>query len=134
MAVPAVVIHQMVGLNPLHGPDLFSGQPAGPVWRDRGLAAPKGCIGGATTGFEVGVTGHKWLVPIVGFILAIFGGPRRGIPYRTINPHWPKRKGRITLPCVPPYRNIIHKESAKGNYNTTICELNRLMPTYSHPY
>lgn len=74
LGVSAIVIYQMVALNPSHGPVLLTGQP-GPERGGGDRAAPSGCIGGATARFEIGVPCHKWLVPIIGFIFSIFSGP-----------------------------------------------------------
>ena len=73
--VNAVVINHVMSLNPSHYGELPSCKAAGPVRRDRNGAAFKGGVGGATTGFEVGVLTYKWLVSIICFVFPIFCCP-----------------------------------------------------------
>lgn len=119
LGVSAVVVDEVTGLDPPHGPILLPGQTAGPERGSRHRAAPGGCVSRAATRFEVRVSGHERLVPVIGLVLTVFRGPRRCIPYGSVEPHRPQGKCRVALSRIPPYRHIIHEESEQiRSFNT----------------
>lgn len=74
--VLAIVIYQMVGLNPPHDPVLLLRQPSRPERGGRYRVAPGRGIGAATAGFEIGILCNKWLISVICFVFPIFSCPR----------------------------------------------------------
>lgn len=109
--VSAVVVDHVVRLNPSHRVVLLPGEAARAEGRGGDGVAPGWRVGRAAARFEVGVPRDEGLVPVVGLVLAVLRGPRRGVPYGPIQPHRPHREGRRALPRVPPYGYVVHEES-----------------------
>ena len=76
LRVMAIVIHQIVPLDPIHGRDLLLTKATGIGWRGGGREARGGPIGGAATYFEVCILTNKGLVVIINLVFSILGGPR----------------------------------------------------------
>ena len=76
LRVMAIVIHQIVPLDPIHGRDLLLTKTAGAGWRGGGWVAGGGAIGGAATYFEICIPTNEGLVAIISLVFSILRGPR----------------------------------------------------------
>lgn len=114
LRIHAVIVHHVVALRPLHGCILLGAEPGAGLWR-RCLAAAWRSIRRAPSNDEPGEPCDERLVPVVDPVLASVRGPRWCIPDGSIHPHWPHRKCVFALPRIPPYRYVVHKESAGTN-------------------
>lgn len=108
----AVIVHLMVPLNPRHGGVLLRAQPRVAARRARSRPAPRRGRRLTTANLEIPVPPHERLVIVIRLVLAVLGGPRRGVPYRAVHVHRPFWKRGVALPRVPPDRHVVDKESA----------------------
>lgn len=110
LRILTVVIHLIMTTNIGKRRLLLAAQPVGAGRRAGEGAAGGG--GGAAANLEVVVVGDEGLVSVVSLVLAVVGGPRRGIPYRTVYPHRPQWKRVVAFTLVSSYWHIVHVKSA----------------------
>lgn len=120
--VGAVVVHHVVVLDPLHGCVLLRAEPRAHRRRLRLPAARRG-ESRAPSDDEPGEPGDEGLVPVVHPVLAPVRGPGGGIPYGAIHPHRPHREYVCTLSWIPPYRYVVHKESARSKLRSVFSKM-----------
>lgn len=73
--IPAIIIHHIMALHPLHSPRLLPGEAAGGVGGGGDGAAPRWSVGGAAGGYEVGEFSDEGLVAIICLVFAILSSP-----------------------------------------------------------
>lgn len=88
LRIPAVVVSLVRVLHPPHRRVLLAAQPGTPWGRGGGRAA-RGGAGPAAAHLEIGVPTNEGLVVVVGLVPSVFGGPWRGVPYRSVHIHGP---------------------------------------------
>lgn len=112
LGVMAIIINQVMVMDPLHGLELERAKTCMSRGRDRGRLAWGWGFTSATLKSEHFVPANEGLISIICFVSSILCGPRWGIPYRSVHIHWSCWICCIALPRISPYGHIIHQESA----------------------